>query len=61
MPAPRLEPNCNSWVIVQRTTRAPVREIYGKALADRIADNEPAYEVLTAGQWLAEFNASVRK
>ena len=61
MPAPKLEPHCNSWVIVQRTTREPVREIYGKALADRIADNEPNYEVLTAGQWLAEFNRSIRK
>lgn len=57
MPAPKLEPHCGSWVIVQKTTRDVVREIYSQVIADRIADHEPAFEVLTAAQWLAEFNA----
>ena len=55
MPAPTLEPHCSSWVIVQRTTRDAVREVWSQKLADRIADNEPNFEVLTAAQWLAEF------
>lgn len=58
MPAPELEPHCGSWVIVQRTTRNVVRETFSKALADRVADNEPQFEVLTTAQWLAEFNTS---
>ncbi len=56
MPAPKLEPHCGSWVIVQRTTRDVVRETFSQVLADRIADNEPQFEVLTTAQWLAEFN-----
>lgn len=60
MGAPKLEPHCGSWVIVNRHTRDAVREIYSKALADRIADNEPQFEVLTAAQWLTEFNARVK-
>jgi len=60
MPAPKLEPHCGSWVVVQRTTRTPVKEIWDRRLADRIADNEPNFEVLTAAQWLAEFNAQQR-
>lgn len=55
MPAPKLEPHCGSWVIVQRTTRDAVCETFSQAVADRIAD-EPQFEVLTAAQWLAEFN-----
>jgi hypothetical protein len=61
MPAPKLEPRCGSWVIVSRNTRDAVREVWDKALADRIADRESdRFEVLTAGQWLAEFSARVR-
>lgn len=56
MPAPKLEHHCGSWVIVQRTTRDAVREVYSQSLADRIADTEPQFEVLTALQWLVEFN-----
>lgn len=56
MPAPALEPHCGSWVVVQRTTRDVVCELWSKARADRIADTEPQFEVLTAAQWLAEFN-----
>ena len=56
MPAPALEPHCGSWIVVQRTTRDVVCELWSKARADRIADNEPTFEVLTAAQWLAEFN-----
>ena len=55
--APKLEPHCGSWVIVNRHTRDAVRETFNQALADRIADNEPNFEVLTTVQWLAEFNA----
>jgi hypothetical protein len=34
-----------------------VREIFDRALADRITrDEAERYEVLTAAQWLAEFN-----
>lgn len=56
MAAPKLEPHCGSWVIVQRSTRDVVRETFSQQLADRIADNEPQFEVLTTLQWLAEFN-----
>ena len=60
MPAPNLEAHCGSWVIVLRETRVPVREIYDRRLADRVADHESGrFEVLTAAQWLAEFNARV--
>ncbi len=54
--APDLEPHCGSWVMVQRTTRDAVREIWSRELADKIARDEPNFEVLTAAQWLAEFN-----
>jgi len=57
MPAPNLEPHCGSWVIVQRTTRDAVLETFSRVFADRVADNETQFEVLTAAQWLAEFNA----
>jgi hypothetical protein len=57
MPAPKLEPHCGSWVIVQRSTRDAVRETFDKRLADRIADNEPQFEVMTTLQWLVEFNS----
>lgn len=60
MPAPKLEPHCGSWVIVQKTTRDVVREIWSQPLADRIADTEPNFEVLTAAQWLSEFNQQVK-
>lgn len=57
--APELEPHCGSWVVVQRTTRAPVLETFDRAKADRIARFESDhFEVLTAARWLAEFNAS---
>lgn len=42
--------------MVQRTTRDAVREIWSRELADKIARDEPNFEVLTAAQWLAEFN-----
>lgn len=58
MPAPTLERHCGSWVVVQRTDRKAVCEIYSKTLADQIADNMKNLEVLTAAQWLAEVNAS---
>ena len=50
---------CGSWVIVQRTTRDVVREVWSREVADRIAKTEPNFEVLTAAQWLAEFNRRV--
>lgn len=56
MPAPTLEPHCGSWVIVQRTTRDVIKETFSQPLADRIADTEPNFEVLTTAQWLVEFN-----
>lgn len=58
--APELEPHCGSWVVVQRTTRDAVAEIWDRAKADRIAQTEPNFEVLTAAQYLAEFNYRVR-
>lgn len=61
MPAPTLEPHCGSWIIVVRSTSDVVREIWSKPLADRIADNEPQFEVLTTAQWLAEFNRTTTK
>ena len=48
--APDLEPHCGSWVIVQRTTRDAVREVWSREVADRIAKTEPNFEVLTAVQ-----------
>lgn len=47
---------CGSWVVVQRTTRDVVREIWDKRIADRIAREEPNFDVLTTYQWLTEFN-----
>ena len=58
--APDLEPHCGSWVVVQRTTRDAVREIWSRELADRIARYEPNYEVLTAAQWLEEFHRNIK-
>lgn len=59
--APDLEPHCGSWVIVQRITRDAVREVWNRATADRIAAEESEhFEVLTAAQWLAEFNRTHR-
>ena len=60
MPAPTLERHCGSWIIVQRTTRDVVCETFDKTMADRIADNEPQFEVLTTLQWLVEFNHRVQ-
>lgn len=61
MPAPKLEPHCGSWIIVQWATRDAVRETFSQTLADRIADNEPQFEVMTTQQWLAEFNQSTKE
>lgn len=52
---PDLEPHCGSWVAVSRATGLPVLETFERATAERI--NQAAYEVLTAAQWLARFNA----
>lgn len=57
---PALEPHCGSWVIVCRHTRNPVREVFDRRLLERMsADDFERFEVLTAAQWLAEFNRSV--
>lgn len=55
MTAPPLEPGCNSWVIVRRSTGEPVCETYSRRVAN--AANQERYEVLTALQWLQRFNA----
>lgn len=61
MSAPALPHNCNSWVIVNRHTRDAVRETFSKSLADSVAKNEAdRFEVLTAIEWLREFNARQR-
>lgn len=54
--APELESYCGSWIVVIRRTRCPICEIYDRSDADSIMQRRPDLEVLTAAQWLAEFN-----
>jgi hypothetical protein len=49
---------CNSWIIVNRATGLPVFETWQRSVADKV--NTARYEVLTAYEWLARFNRSVR-
>jgi len=59
--APELPSRCGSWVIVCRHTGAPVREIFDRRLADNVAAYESdRFEVLTALDWLQQFNANAR-
>ncbi len=58
MSIPDLEAHCGSWIIVRRSTGLPVLETFSKRLAEAI--NQANYEVLTAQQWLARFNRSIR-
>jgi len=55
---PALEHHCGSWIAVDRSTGKPVLETFERGTAERI--NQDRYEVLTAAQWLAQFNRSVR-
>lgn len=55
---PALEPHCGSWIIVDRTTGKPVMETFYPSIARHI--NQDKFEVLTAQQWLARFNAQIK-
>lgn len=59
MAAPALERHCNSWIAVCRSTGAPVLETFSRPVADAI--DAGRFEVLTAAQWLARFNAGIAK
>jgi hypothetical protein len=56
--APELEPRCGSWIVVSRETGNAILETFSRKVANAI--NAENYEVLTAHQWLARFNASVK-
>jgi hypothetical protein len=59
--APELPPRCGSWVIVCRHTGMPVRETFDRRLADSVVAHESdRFEVLTALDWLQQFNATAR-
>lgn len=52
--APELEPHCGSWIVVCRSTGAPVLETFSRSIADKV--NRARYDVQTAAQWLASLN-----
>ena len=52
---PPLERHCGSWIIVSKATGKPVFETFNRSTAEKV--DFGAYEVLTAAQWLARFNA----
>lgn len=56
---PELEPYCGSWVVVARAAGLPVMETFSRRCAEAI--NQDKYEVLTAGQWLARLNRTVKE
>lgn len=56
--APTLEHHCGSWIIISKATGQPVLETFSEAIADAI--NTERYTVLTALQWLVQFNRSAR-
>lgn len=61
MAAPKLEPHCGSWVIVQAGTNTPIRETFDQRIADHVAKHMPGrFEVLTAAAWLARLNSLVK-
>jgi hypothetical protein len=52
---PELEPHCGSWICTQNDA---VREVYERATAEKLAAR--GWRVLTAAQYLAEFNRGVK-
>lgn len=47
-----------SWIIVSRETGKPVLETFSQAVADHV--NRDAYIVMTAHEWLVEFNRKIK-
>lgn len=60
MPIPELEPHCGSWICTIEHPDSPTRlvEVYERIDAERLAAR--GWRVLTAAQYLAEFNRGVR-
>lgn len=50
---------CGSWIVVSKATGLPVLETFSETVADAI--NLDKYVVMTALQWLVQFNRSVRR
>lgn len=55
---PPLEPHCGSWIVVRKGTLESVFETFSRAVAAKV--NGESYDVLTAADYLGQFNASVR-
>lgn len=55
MGVPDLEPHCGSWIVVSKASGQPVLETFSRDVAECV--NQGAYRVVTAMQWLGEFNA----
>ena len=57
---PELEPHCGSWICTQNDPDAvhAVREVYERETAEKLAAR--GWRVLTAAQYLAEFNRGVK-
>lgn len=61
MAAPKLEPHCGSWVIVQTGSNTPIRETFDQSVADHVAKHmTDRFEVLTTAAWLARLNLLVK-
>lgn len=56
-PIPELRRHEGSWVVVDRKTGKPVMETPDRVTAARV--NQGKYEILTAHEWLARYNAAV--
>ena len=57
---PELEPHCGSWICTHNDADAvhAVREVYERKTAEALAAR--GWRVLTAAQYLAEFNRGVK-
>jgi hypothetical protein len=55
--APNLAPHEGSWIVVRKGTLDAVCELWTRAVAEKV--NRAAYDVLTAGDYLGRFNATV--
>ena len=57
-PVPDLPHGCGSWIVVRKGTMDSVIELFDRRAAELV--NADRYDVLTAADYLARFNASVR-
>lgn len=58
MGVPELEPHCGSWIVLKEGK--PIYETFDRRTAERAAGS-PDLEVLTAAQWLARLNCTIRE